>query len=378
MTFPGSDAVDLLASAPKTFVAPKLIAEIGTGHLGDMARARELIFAAAEAGAAIVKFQYVVAREILHPNTGSVPLPGGPTPLYEVFKGLERPPEFYAELKLVCSEAGVEFLCTPFGLGSAAALENIGVDRFKVASPELNHHPLLEFLSATGRPLILSTGVSTLADIDESVRLLRSLDIDSQVTLLHCITSYPAPEEEYNIALVATLRNVFGLATGVSDHSMDPILVPTLTGLLGGTLVEKHLGLSRTSTGLDDPIALDPQGMTVLYRQLAAYQGSSTLDVLEDLNDRYGADRIRAILGTGVKDLAPSEAPNYGRTNRSIHVLEDLPAGSKITKENTAILRTEKILRPGLHPRHWTEVLGVRTTRNIEAGQGLVWEDILS
>ena len=124
-----------------------IIAEIGTSHDGDLKKAEELITAAAEAGVNCVKFQYVIADEIIHPNTGNVSLPGGEIPLYERFLTLERSPDFYSELKRITEDNNLVFLCTPFGIQSARNLKKIGIEGFKIASPELNHYPLLKEVS---------------------------------------------------------------------------------------------------------------------------------------------------------------------------------------------------------------------------------------
>ena len=143
-------------------------------------------------------------------------------------------------------------------------------DYVKIASPELNHYKMLEALrdwrekqKARGEeavPVILSSGVSTLADIDKAVRIVGR----DGVSLLHCITSYPAPEDQYNIRLVSTLKDIFGIETGLSDHSLDPVLVPVLSVACGGTIIEKHFTLSRQTSGLDDPVALEPEQFALM------------------------------------------------------------------------------------------------------------------
>ncbi len=138
-----------------------IIAEAGTSHGGDLKKGKELVHAAAESGADCIKFQLVYADEIIHPKTGTVPLPGGDVPLYETFRKLEQPPEFYASLRETAGNAGIGFLCTPFGIQSARILRELGVEMLKIASPELNYVPLLEEIAGCGMPIILSTGVST-------------------------------------------------------------------------------------------------------------------------------------------------------------------------------------------------------------------------
>lgn len=359
---------------PPRFRAPELVAELGTSHAGDLGRARQLIAAAADAGADTIKFQWVIASEILHPRTGRVPLPGGSRELYDVFRDLERPGIFYSELKQICDERGVEFLCSPFGTESAEELRRLGVRRMKVASPELNHLPLLRQIASFDLEIILSTGISKLADIEEALEVFAD---KAKITLLHCITSYPAPEEEYNLLLLPLYGRLFGVATGVSDHSLDPELIPCLAALCGAVQVEKHVTLSREGDGLDDPIAIDPRQLESLRRKLDSLDGLPTEDAWARLAAEFGEARLVACLGTGKKVLAPSEAANYGRTNRSIHALRALPAGHVLKPGDVAVLRTEKELSVGLHPRYLDAVISRRLARDIEDGAGLSWDHIL-
>jgi sialic acid synthase SpsE len=349
-----------------------VVAELGTGHLGSIERARELVDAAAEAGADCAKFQLVYADEILHPLSGAVDLPTGRVELYRRFRELEQPVSFFADLKRYVESKGLAFLCSPFGLRSARELRALGVAALKIASPELNHLPLLEEAAGYGLPLILSSGVSTLADIERAL----SITGRSRVMLLHCITAYPAPEDEYNVSLLASLRSVFGVDVGLSDHSLDPVLVPVLAILHGARVVEKHFALSRGGAGLDDPIALEPSSFARMVRRIRETEAADRTDALYQLEKEYGADRVRRAIGTGVKDLAPSERENYRRTNRSIHAVAEIPAGTVVTADSVAVLRTEKVLRPGLGPEFLPVVTGRKASRTIPAGEGVTWEDL--
>lgn len=357
-----------------------IIAEIGTGHNGSLDKAKELVDAAREAGADAAKFQIVYADEILHPDTGFVNLPGGRIPLFERFRELEVDPGFYADIARYCRSRGLIFLASPFGLKSLAELERLEPSCIKIASPELNHFPLLRSAASLRRPLILSSGVSTLADIE------RALEVTSGVAeraLLHCVTSYPAPEEEYNISVLESISAIFGIPVGVSDHSLDPLLVPLLATAYGAAIIEKHICLSRADPGLDDPVALPPEGfsaMTKAVRESLTKAGdpeSLRKGILEVLTDKYGREKIERVIGNGIKRLAPSEEMNYRRTNRSLHFVSSLTAGHRISAEDVAILRTEKVLTPGLSPEWLDTVVGATLTRDITAGAGIEWKDLI-
>jgi sialic acid synthase SpsE len=359
---------------------PFIIAELGTGHGGSIVKAKELIDAAAFSGADCVKFQVVYADEILHPNTGVVPLPGGDTRLYDVFKKLEVSPAFFAELKAYAEAKKVVFLASPFGLQSAAELKRLHPVSVKIASPELNYTRLVREVAGWRIPVFLSSGVSKLADIEEAVAVFDEAGAREWVTLLHCVTSYPAPPTDYNLRLLTTLRGIFGVKTGVSDHSLDAELVPCIAAALGAAAIEKHFCLSRNDPGLDDPIALPPARFAEMVKSVREtaeirYEGGE-IKALAALSERYGADMVNAILGDGVKQLSPAEAANYGRTNRSIHALADIPPGTLITAENTAPLRTEKVLRPGVPPALWEKIIGRPARAFIPAGEGVRLEDV--
>ncbi|MDR0494280.1 MAG: N-acetylneuraminate synthase family protein [Treponema sp.] len=403
---------------------PLIIAELGTAHGGCLSRAKEMARAAADAGAGCVKLQMVFADEILHPNTGEVMLPGGKIRLYDRFKQLEMPPEFYAEAKNYIESLGLLFLCTPFGLKSAEMLRKLQPKIVKIASPELNFTALLQKIAGWGLPVLLSSGVSTLGDIEEAVRTLggtgdwglgtgdfglenRASSLkqhsdpkndpqspapspcspapspqppvpspQSPICLLHCVTAYPAPETDYNLRVLRNLSAVLGVSAGLSDHSLDPELVPALAVSQGAAVVEKHFCLSRDDPGLDDPIALPPSDFACMVKAIRHAAKMGPEETVAKFSRERGAETVEAVLGSGIKKLAPSEKENYSRSNRSIHALRDIQAGETISAGDFAVLRTEKILRPGLAPS-WAAGICGRTARQfIPSGEGVRFEDI--
>lgn len=369
-----------------------IIAEIGTSHEGSEEKAFKLMDCAIEAGCDAVKFQWVYADEILHPNTGFVKLPTGNIRLYDRFKQLECPVSFYKKMVDYAHSKGGKFCCSPFGLKSLEELLSLNPDIVKIASPELNHFPMLKKLAeyragqkARGEkpvPVIVSSGVSTMKDIKACISVLGTED----VSLLHCITSYPAPESEYNLKLISTLKDQLGIEIGVSDHSLDPVLVPSLSVVCGGSIVEKHITLSRKTAGLDDPVALEGEQFALMvhcihqteavmkrYGQVKGEEYS-----LEQLSESYGKEKVLACLGDGVKKLAASEEANYGRTNRSIHFMRDMKAGEVIRAEDVAVLRTEKVLTPGIGPEFLEQVVGNTMARDACDGEGVTAEALVN
>ncbi len=366
-----------------------IIAEIGTSHGGILSKAIELMDKAIEAGADAVKFQWVYADEILHPDTGFVELPGGKVSLYERFKALEVKSSFFKECRDYAHSKNVKFVCSPFGLRSLKELLELEPDYVKIASPELNHFPMLKELASyrqkqikSGKqavPVIISSGVSTKKDIEDAIEILGT----DGITLLHCITFYPAPEEEYNLSLIKNLSKEFKIKTGVSDHSLDPVLVPCLAVSQGAAMIEKHITLSKETDGLDDPVALTPEQFA--YMCHTVHQSNAVMrhygqikgeeEIIRQMSESFGTERVEKILGDGIKKLAPSEEQNYGRTNRSIHFMKAMKKGEKIKAEDVAVLRTEKVLTPGISPKFLEKVIGSTLKNDVESGSGVLFSD---
>jgi len=367
-----------------------IIAEAGTSHQGSIEKGYRLIEKAAWTGADCVKFQIVFADEIIHPLSGKVKLPGGNISLYEKFKELEKNEDFFFKLKQEAEKCGLIFLATPFGVKSARMLRSIGVSLIKVASPEINHYELLEEVSSYNLPLILSGGVSTLSDIEKAVEIT-----GQNITFLHAVTAYPAPAEDYNLALLQTLSAVFGFKTGVSDHSKDPLLVPLTAAALGGTTLEKHFTLDNSGDGLDDLIALNPDDFKLMVSEirslLSEKENSKTMSeegdsgcannssnaLLKEVKKRFGKECVESVIGSGIKELAPSEKDNYKTTNRSLIALRKINKGETITARDFAPLRSEKNLVPGLGPEYAKVITGKTVKKKIENGAGITLDYFL-
>jgi len=348
-----------------------IIAELGTGHTRDMGYALELVRATVRCGADCVKVQIVFADEILHPLSGNVKLPTGEVPLYECFKACERDLAYYRRIKEYAEEQGLLFLCSVFGTKSLDLAGELGVRMVKVASPELNHYPLLTEIARRGMPAVLSTGVSTEEDIGKALAAF-----PRDVSILHCVTSYPAPENEYNLRVIPWLKARFHLPVGVSDHSLDPMMVPVLAVACGADIIEKHVTLSKLGGALDDPIALDADEFGRMVRRVREAGEIGADEVIERMTGEYGGERVAAVLGDGIKRLAPSEEHNYYTTRRSIIALKSIPKHAPITRENIALLRSEKNLKPGLDPEYLPALYGRTASRHIPSGKGITWEDL--
>jgi sialic acid synthase SpsE len=362
-----------LAAGSPCFV----IAEAGTAHAGDLRQAQRLIRAVVAAGADCVKFQYVIASELVHPDAGAIPLPGGQTRLFDRFRELERPVSFYRELKQMVEAEGAVFLCSAFGVESARQLHSLNVDGFKLASPETNHVPLLQELARFGLPVLASTGVTRPTDIAAALGILRPA---TRVALLHCITEYPAPADQYNLRLMARLQNRYHVPVGVSDHSLDPVLVPSIAAALGAAVLEKHVTLRRDGGGLDDPIALEPPELARMVAEVRLVEEDRRAGgehaALARIDSRVGKTTVAAVLGNGAHELAPAEHHNYFTTNRSLLFVAGGSPGDLIDASLIAPLRSEKNMRPGLSALLWDEIVGRRLARAVHSGDPVGWGDI--
>lgn len=358
---------------------PLIIAELGTAHLGSIERGKNLIDAVSACGCDAVKFQIVYANEILHPKSGYVKLPQGDVLLYEKFKELECDLSFYSELADYARSKSLMFSASVFGERSLQDLVKLQPDFFKVASPELNYHLLIQKIVSYSLPIILSTGVSRLSDIEGAVEVVRSSDASLPLAILHCITSYPAPETEYNLSLIENLSRIFGIPVGLSDHSMHPFFVPLLSLTFGSCIIEKHLCLSKKEEGLDDKIALEPEDFSLMCRTIRKMEGKGFDEVKQYLL-QMGVDvqSIKDACGSGVKRLALSEQKNYERTNRSLHYVHSMKKGDIIKEDDVVVVRTEKVLSVGLSPQLKDVVLGSRLQKDVGEGEGVSFDDIVA
>ena len=345
-----------------------IIAEAGTAHNGSIQKAFELIDAAREAGADCVKFQYVIADEIVHPKAGAFPLLGKSVDIYRRFRALEQPFAFYEELNDYCRRTGILFLCSPFGPQSARQLLSLKPAAVKIASPELNHYPMLACFRGSGVPLFVSTGVSTLSDIRDALAF-----IDSPVALLHCVTTYPMPPEEAGLGVIAQLARRFRCVAGFSDHSEDPLLVPMTAAACGASIIEKHFTLSHSGDGLDDPFALEPMQLSRMVKALRRLDPLKQDERLQIVREEFGAQRIDQIRGKKKKKkLTPEEKTIYKTTNRSLLAITDILPGEALSEKNCALLRSEHNLRPGLPPRQYAAAMKKKAAVPIANGSAIL------
>lgn len=352
----------------KTIEKAYVIAELGTAHQGDIKLAEELIIAAKKAGADCAKFQIVFADEIVHPNVGDIILPGGKTNIYQSFKNVEQDREFYEDLQVICKKNNIDILFSVFGTKSLELAQNLGSNKIKIASPELNYYSLLK--KASTSPLILSTGVSTQKDISNAIKYLKSLNTDPYC-LMQCVTQYPAEEASFNLRILPLLAKKYNTTIGISDHSSHPWLIPVLAACQGAIVVEKHFTLSNLGKGLDDKIALTPENFALMVEKLRSIENANPKEILKNLKKEFGRKRIRAALGKKRKSLTASEKKIYKTTNRSFVAIDNIKRGSTITAKSGSFLRAETNHEAGITEDKINKLIGRKAKIDIQAGSGI-------
>jgi len=333
----------------RTFV----IAEAGVNHNGSIDIARRLVEEAGRAGADCVKFQSFSADRLVSRRAGKAPYQlrsaADAETQYDMLKALELSEDDHRALMDICRDNGVQFLSSPFDEQSADMLDRLGVPAFKVPSGELTNHGFLRYLAAKGRPMILSTGMSTLAEVADAVDAIMSTGA-RELSLLHCVSEYPAPFAEINLRAMRTMADAFGLPVGYSDHAPG-IEVAVAAVALGARIIEKHMTLARDMEGPDHAASLEPGDLAEMVRAIR---------------------NVEAALGDGIKAPAPCEASNIGVARKSLVAERDIAAGERLGPGNVAVKRPGH----GIQPADLEKVMGLTVTADIRAGSFITWKDL--
>jgi sialic acid synthase SpsE len=328
-----------------------VIAEVGANHNRDLDTARRLIDVAADAGANAVKFQTYSGHTLYSTKTPRFEYLGdlGARPAHELLEEISLPRDWQPLLAQHCRELGIEFLSSPFDRQAVDELDALDVAALKIASFELVDHGLLRYAAATGRPLILSTGMATLAEIDEALQVARGAGA-SQIALLQCASLYPSPPSIMNLRTIPAMNAAFRVPVGLSDHTMGTHLASASVAL-GAALIEKHFTLDRTMTGPDHAFAIEP-------------------DELEELVAHVRD--VEAALGDGVKrGPSPEEAYEmYAKARRSVVAACAISAGTVITEQMLTVKRPGF----GIAPKFIEALVGRVARVDIEHDDILVWE----
>lgn len=328
---------------------PYVICELSGNHNGSLDRAIELLEAAAKTGADAIKMQSYTADTITIDHDGpDFTVEGGlwdGRTLYDLYGEAQTPFEWHEPLFRRARELGVTLFSSPFDETAVDMLEELGAPAYKIASFEAVDLPLVAYCASKGKPMIISTGMANLDEIAEAVQTAKDNGCKDLV-LLHCVSSYPAPDEQSNVRTVPDLARRFGLATGLSDHTGGSA-VAVASIALGGCVVEKHFTLRRADGGPDSAFSLEPEEFTSL---------------VEDCKRAWRS------LGKATYDLQGSESASI-QFRRSLYVVKDVDAGEELTRDNIRSIRPGK----GLAPKHLPQVIGKKATRALKRGEPLDW-----
>jgi len=334
--------------------APYIIAEISANHNGSIEKAKQCILAAKHSGADAVKLQtYTADTMTIDCNRQEFMLKGGlwdGFKLYDLYKWAETPYEWHAELFAYAKEIGITVFSTPFDETAVDLLESLATPAYKIASFEITDIPLLSYIAATGKPIIMSTGMATEQEITDAIAAVRAGGC-KELMVLHCISSYPAPIEQSNLKTISDIAERYQVVGGLSDHSLGTVAAITAIAV-GASIVEKHFTLSRADKGPDSEFSIEPDQFKILCQQ---------------------AKQAWQALGCASYQRKPAEVGNV-KYRRSLYFVKPLKAGAIITEQNV------RRIRPGLGlaPKYYHDVLGRRVCQDIEFGTPVSWELIVN
>lgn len=330
--------------------SPVIIAEAGVNHNGSLKLALEMVDAAAQAGADYIKFQTFKAENLVTSD--------GVTATYqknncnadsqlEMLRSLELTFDDFIRIKSYCEGKGIGFVSTPFDSDSIDFLASLGMDFMKVPSGEITNLPYLRRIAATRLPVVMSSGMSTVGDIEAALEVFYSNGYgQSDITLLHCNTEYPTPFRDVNLLAMVSLRDTFGIPTGYSDHTQG-IEVPVAATALGASVIEKHFTLSRSLPGPDHLASLEPEELSRMVKEIR---------------------NVALALGSPLKRISESERKNMAVARKSIVAAMDIKEGEVFTEENL----TAKRPGDGISPMLWDKIIGRKAIRDFSKDSQII------
>jgi len=325
-----------------------IIAEAGVNHNGDLELAKKLIASAAAAGADLVKFQSFIASNIISADAPKADYQkqttGSAESQYEMVRKLELSRRDHEVLIEECSRHGIGFFSTAFDVASFDMLVELGLDQIKIPSGELTNLPLLRYMTRLRKPVILSTGMASMGDVEAALEVIEQSGTSrDKITILHCTTEYPAPLDEVNLRAMLSLKHAFGVNVGYSDHTRG-IEIPLAAVALGATVIEKHFTLDRKLPGPDHQASLEPSELAAMVN---------------------GIRNIERALGDGIKRPTTSELKNRAIARKSLVASRPISEGEIFSDNNL----TAKRPGTGISPMRWDEVIGRRARRDFQCDE---------
>lgn len=327
-----------------------IIAEAGSNHNGKLEQAFQLIDVAAAAGADAVKFQIFRANRLYTKNAGNSDYLKLEKPIYDIIAEMETPYDWLPRLSDYCAEKKILFLASVFDEESLEELDRY-VAAHKIASYEMTHHELIRATARKGKPLLISTGTADLAEVEEAVSVAR--ESKTPYALFQCTAAYPAPPASLNLRAITTMKRVFGVPVGLSDHSQGPVIAPVAAVACGASLIEKHFTLSRNLEGPDHRFSAEPDELRLMVGMIRETEEA---------------------LGSGRKETQPVEQELRRFARRSIFAIRDIAAGETLNRDNAAVLRCGNV-QGNLAPKKYPALLGRKARVAIPAGQSISEED---
>ena len=329
-----------------------IIAEAGSNHDGNLDQARKLADLAKEMGADAIKFQSFLTEKIIS-KTGfekkSSFQAKWPKSVWQTYKDAEFPWDWHGIIADYCKRRGITFLSSSWDKEAVDLLDNLEVPAFKIGSGDITNLPLVKYTAEKGKPIILSTGASTLDEVNESLEVIKSTG-NKDIILLHCVVNYPSAVEDANIRAMTTLKDTFGLPVGYSDHTTTD-LVSLGAVAAGACVIEKHFTFDRTRPGPDHPYAMEVPEFVAMVKKIRLMERA---------------------LGSSIKQPAPSEKETVVLQRRSLFANVDIPAGTIITKDMIEILRPAI----GLLPKQINTVIGKKAKVSIKKYEPVTWNKI--
>ena len=334
---------------------PYIVAEIGANHNGDMDLCRRTIDAAKEAGADAVKFQSwskasLIGRAEFERNTRYAKLDPSALTLEQAVERYQLTPEQHREVAAYCRDHGITFFSSCFSAQEVDLLESLNAPAYKIASMDVNHLPLLTYVARTAKPVILSTGMATLGEIERALELLRR-GSSGPVALLHCVSLYPCPPSEANLRNIPMLAHAFGVPVGFSDHTAG-VAVPLAAVALGACILEKHFTVAKTLEGWDHAISADPPELATIAQ---------------------GARSVWEALGRAERVVGSAELEKRKAFRRRAVARHDLKQGSRLVAKDLEFKRPGT----GIGPDALDYVVGRTLARDLASEEELAWEDLL-
>ena len=323
-----------------------VIAEAGVNHNGDVGLAHKLIDVAADAGVDAVKFQTFEPEKLAAPEAPKATYQsqniGGEGNQLEMLRGLVLPKAAYEELMKHAAEKGLLFLSTPFEQDSSDFVEQIGIPAFKISSGDLTNHPFIKYVAAKGRPLLLSTGMATMQQVEAAVKVVEESG-NPPLALFHCVTNYPTDPADCNLRVMETMRKRFGVPVGWSDHTVG-IDISVAAVALGADVLEKHFTLDHNMPGPDHVASLEPDELKAMMKAIR---------------------RVESALGDGKKQPKPCEIEIAAAATKSLYWKKDLQAGAKVEASNVTAMRPGT----GISPDKLSQLIGSVLAKPVCQGQ---------